>query len=210
MQAFDVLLTSLDSRGIRESHLRLMLQKIEKSFKENVQKNAKIGGCNEVSVKIEANESYPIPQRHAGSDSPSSTLHDLNSDTSETSSSFKIELGKSESEKKAALRRYHDFQKWMWKECYNSSILCAMKYGIKRCKPQVDICDMCFNPYFVEDSHCNSCHRTFPSDNGFNFSKHAFQCGGKLSKDICILEYSLPLRTRLLKVLLSCVEVSRW
>ncbi|XP_027339637.1 homeobox-DDT domain protein RLT1 [Abrus precatorius] len=211
-EAFDALLTSLDSRGIRESHLRLMLQKIENSFKENVRKKSaqcvKTASRGEVSIKNEPNEAYSIADRHDGPDSPSSTLHGLNPDTSETSSSFKIELGKSESEKKAALRRYQDFQKWLWKECYNSSILCAMKYGIKRCKPQVEICDICLNPYFVEDSHCNSCHRTFPSNNGFNFSKHAFQCRDKLFKDICFLEFSLPLRTRLLKVLLAFIEVS--
>lgn len=210
-EAFDALLTSLDSRGIRESHLRLMLQKIENSFKENVRNknaHAKNGSREEVSIKIEANETYTVPNHNSGSDSPSSTLHDLNTDTFETSSSFKIELGKTESEKKAALRRYQDFQKWLLKECYNSSVLCAMKYGIKRCKPQMDICDICLNPYFVEDSHCNSCHRTFPTNNGFNFSKHAFQCRDKLSKDNCILEYSHPLRTRLLKVLLAFMEVS--
>ncbi|KAL2341845.1 hypothetical protein Fmac_009785 [Flemingia macrophylla] len=211
-EAFDALLTSLDSRGIRESHLRLMLQKIEKSFKENVRKKntrcTKNGSRGEVSIKIEANETYSIPDHNAGSDSPSSTLHDLNSDTSDTSSSFKIELGKTESEKKSAFRRYQDFQKWLWKECYNSTVLCAMKYGKKRCKPQMDICDTCLNLYFVEDSHCNSCHRTFPSNNGFNFSKHAFQCRDRLSKDNFILEYALPLRTRLLKVLLACMEVS--
>ncbi|KAE9591707.1 hypothetical protein Lal_00039042 [Lupinus albus] len=185
-EVFDVLLKSLDSRGIRESHLRLLLKKIENSFKENVRRNT---NC----VKIEC---------------PSSTLHSLNSETSEISPSIKIELGKSEREKISALRRYQDFQKWMWKECYKSSILCAMKSGIKRCKPHVDICDICFNPYFVEDSHCNSCHQTFPANNGFNFSKHAFQCEQKLSKDVCISESPLPLRTRLLKFLLACIEVS--
>ncbi|KAE9594966.1 hypothetical protein Lal_00041140 [Lupinus albus] len=185
-EAFDILLTSLDSRGIRESHLRLMLKKIETSFKEDVRKNKQ---C----TKIEC---------------PSSTLYSLSSDTSEISPSFKIELGKNESEKIAALRRYQDFQKWMWKECYKSSILCAKKSGVQRCKPQVDICDICLNPCFVEDSHCNSCHCSFPANNGFNFSKHAFQCEDKLSKDICISESSLPLPTRLFKYLLACIEVS--
>ncbi|XP_057751041.1 homeobox-DDT domain protein RLT1-like isoform X2 [Arachis stenosperma] len=210
-EAFDALFNSLDLRGIRESHLRIMLQKIGSSFKENVRKNAQsanIGSRDETNIKNEADEAESSPDCHALSDSPSSTLCGLNSDTSETSSSFKIELGKSESEKKGALRRYQDFQKWMWKECYNSSILSAMKYGKMRCKPQVDICDICLNPYFFEDSHCNCCHRTFPSNNGFNFSKHIFQCGGKLSKDICILDCSLPLRTRLLKALLAFIEAS--
>lgn len=211
IQAFDALLNSLDSRGIRESHLRLMLLKIESSFKENVQKNAKcakIGNTDKTCVKNETDETDSSPDRHTRSDSPSSTLCGLSSDTSETSSSFRIELGKSESDKKAALRRYQDFQKWMWKECYNSSVLCAMKYGKKRCKPQVDICDTCLNFYCLEDSHCGYCHRTFPSNDGFNFSKHAIQCGDKLPKNICILESSLPLRTRLLKALLAFIEVS--
>ncbi|KAL2627394.1 hypothetical protein AAZV13_07G170700 [Glycine max] len=210
-EAFDVLLNSLDSRGIRESHLRLMLQKVEISFKENVRLNtqcSKIGSIGETCVKNEADETDSSPDRHTGSDSPSSTLCGLNSDTSETSSSFKIELGKSESDKKSALRRYQDFQKWMWKECYNSPILCAMKYGKKRCKPQVVICDICLNPYFFEDSHCSGCHQTFSSNSGFSFSKHAFQCGDKLSKNICILDSSLPLRTRLLKAMLAFIEVS--
>ncbi|KAF7803410.1 homeobox-DDT domain protein RLT1 [Senna tora] len=210
---FDSLLASLDSRGIRESHLRLMLQRIENSFKENVRRNAqctKIAMGGEISIKNEVDEVDFTPDRRAGSDSSSSSLCGLNSDnTLETSSSFKIELGKNESEKKIALRKYQDVQKWIWKECYNSSTLCAMKYGKKRCKPLVEICDMCLNPYFFEDSHCNSCHRTFAANNGFNFSKHAFQCREKFDfKDICILDSSLPLRTRLLKALLACIEAS--
>ncbi|KAK7319734.1 hypothetical protein RJT34_04459 [Clitoria ternatea] len=210
-EAFDALLDSLDSRGIRESHLCIMLQKIESSFKENVRQStlcAKTGSTGETCRKNEVDETDSSPDRHIGSDSPSSTLCGLNSDTSETSSSFKIELGKSESDQKSSLRRYQDFQKWMWKECYNSSILCAMKYGKKRCKPQVVICDTCLNPYLAEDSHCDCCHRTLPVNNGFNFSKHAFQCGDKLSTDICILDSYLPLRTRLLKALLAFIEAS--
>ncbi|XP_024637844.1 homeobox-DDT domain protein RLT1 isoform X7 [Medicago truncatula] len=210
-EAFDALLNSLDSRGIRESHLRLMLLKIENIFKENVQKNAKcakIGNTDEICVKNEAEETDSSPDHHTRSDSPSSTLCGLSSDTSETSASFTIELGKSESDKKASLRRYQDFQKWMWKECYNPSILCAMKYGKKRCKPQVDICDICLNLYCLEDSHCSYCHLTFPSNDGFDFSKHVIQCGDKSSKDISIFESPLPLRTRLLKALLAFIEVS--
>ncbi|XP_061344571.1 homeobox-DDT domain protein RLT1-like isoform X3 [Gastrolobium bilobum] len=202
-EAFNALLNSLDSRGMRESHLRLMLLKIENPFKENVRKNTL---SNKIGSRDEADETDSSPDLQTGTDTPSSTLCGLNSDVSETSSSFKIELGKSESEKKAALRRYQDFQKWMWKECYCSSILCAMKHGRKRGSPQVDICDICLNPYFFEDSHCNCCHRTFPSNNGFNFSKHAFQCGDKLSKDISNLDSSLPLRTRLFKALLAFIE----
>ncbi|KAD7117894.1 hypothetical protein E3N88_05162 [Mikania micrantha] len=39
-EAFDALLLSLDTRGTRESHLHIMLQKIELSFKENIRRNS--------------------------------------------------------------------------------------------------------------------------------------------------------------------------
>ncbi|XP_076957084.1 homeobox-DDT domain protein RLT1-like [Bidens hawaiensis] len=39
-EGFDALLSSLDTRGVRESHLYIMLQKIESSFKENVRRNS--------------------------------------------------------------------------------------------------------------------------------------------------------------------------
>ncbi|KAD3068752.1 hypothetical protein R6Q59_017222 [Mikania micrantha] len=39
-EAFDALLSSLDTRGVRESHLHIMLQKAEMMFKENIRKNS--------------------------------------------------------------------------------------------------------------------------------------------------------------------------
>ena len=142
-----MLLNSLDSRGIRESHLRLMLQKVEISFKENVRLNtqcSKIGSIGETCVKNEADETDSSPDRHTGSDSPSSTLCGLNSDTSETSSSFKIELGKSESDKKSALRRYQDIQQRFcqnqdhWKkqmqQIANNGYVCDLARGVRICR----------------------------------------------------------------------------
>lgn len=184
-----------------------MLQKIESSFKENVRKNAKFNKTSIKSVKNEADEVELVPEGRAGSVSSSSTLS--SDSTLEISSSFTIELGRSERDKKAALTRYQDVQKWIWKECYNSSTSYSMKYGQRRCKPLLEICDMCLNPYFYEDFHCNSCHHTFAANSGVNFSKHAFQCGEKRdSKGNCTWDSSLPLRIRLLKALLACIEVN--
>ncbi|XP_075664015.1 homeobox-DDT domain protein RLT1 isoform X2 [Castanea sativa] len=214
-EAFDALLISLDARGIRESHLRLMLQKIESSFKENVQRNmpsANVVGRSGTMVKNEADEMNSSPDCPAGFDSPSSTVCGLNSDMLETSSSFRIELGRNETEKKAALNRYQDFQKWTWKECFNSVTLCAMKYGKKRCSQLLGVCDFCLNCYLSEDSHCLSCHCSFgTSNNDFNFSEHAIQCEEKRKihmGSFQILDSSLPLGTRLLKSLLAFIEVS--
>ncbi|KAF8413823.1 hypothetical protein HHK36_001817 [Tetracentron sinense] len=216
LAAFDALLPTLDTRGIRESHLHSMLQKIETSFKDTVRRN--LGGINivgpsGVTVKPEAAEMASSPDCTAWVDSPSSSVCGVNSDTSEQLSSFRIELWRNKTEKVNALKRYHDFQNWMWKECFNPYTLCAMKYGKNRCTQLLSICDFCHDSYFTEDSHCPSCHRTFGTfDNNLNFSEeHVIQCEEKRKVDPCWKFYgsdSSPLRIRLLKALLALIEVS--
>ncbi|KAL5839479.1 hypothetical protein ACOSQ4_012087 [Xanthoceras sorbifolium] len=210
-EAFDALLTSLDTRGIRESHLRIMLQKIEKSFKENVRKNLQCAYSREKSgnTKNEATE-MDIDLDFANSDSPSSAVSGSNSDSMVTSSSFRIELGRNETEKKAALERYQDFQRWMWKECINSLSLCA-KNGKTRRTEMLAICDVCLDTHLSEDSHCPSCHKTFGAvDNGFKISEHVFQCEEKNmgQRDVHIFDSSFPLGIRLLKPLFAIIEAS--
>ncbi|XP_009352854.2 homeobox-DDT domain protein RLT1 [Pyrus x bretschneideri] len=213
--AFDALVTALDTRGIRESHLRLMLQKIEASFKENGRKNAHCpnnAGPSKNHVKNEAGEMDSSPDFPSRFDSPESTVCALNSDTTQSSSSFRIELDRSETEKRAALRRYQDFQKWMWKECFNSSTLGATKYGKERCRPLFDVCDVCLSCYYFEDSHCDTCHQTFDAFNrNFDFSEHVIQCKRKRTLepwDFHVPCTSVPLARRLLKALIALVEVS--
>ncbi|XP_057955168.1 homeobox-DDT domain protein RLT2 isoform X3 [Malania oleifera] len=215
-EGFDALLASLDTRGVRESHLHSMLQKIEISFKETVRRNLLRINVTRQSgdiVKSEASEMAPIHDCGVDMDSPSSTVCVSNSDMSEPSSSFRIELGRNEFEKNNSLNRYQDFEKWMWQECFNSSILCAMKYGKKRCMQLLGICDHCCDIYFPEDSHCPSCHKTYSTFNrNFNFSEHVSQCREKLKAghDRTLLgsESSLPLRIKLLKAHLALIEVS--
>ncbi|KAI5436451.1 hypothetical protein KIW84_022804 [Lathyrus oleraceus] len=55
---------------------------------------------------------------------------DLN--TSVASTSFTVQLGRNDVENKDVYMRYWDFEKWMRKECLNSSVSCAMKFGKKR------------------------------------------------------------------------------
>ncbi|XP_024031045.1 homeobox-DDT domain protein RLT1 isoform X2 [Morus notabilis] len=202
-EAFDALLMSLDTRGIRESHLRLMLQKIETSFR-SVQSSS-ITGRGLSIVKRETDETSP--DSRANFDSPGSTICGLNSDSDlvETSSSFRIELGRNETEKKAALRRYQDFQKWMLEECKNSSTLHAMKCGKMRCRQRLEICDFYLGLYSLEDSHCFSCHQTF-SNSGNDLSRHAIQCKERSKSDF--VDTSFPFGMRLLKALLALIEVS--
>ncbi|KAJ6677600.1 HOMEOBOX-DDT DOMAIN PROTEIN RLT2 [Salix viminalis] len=130
---------------------------------------------------------------------------------SETSTSFTIELGRNEIEKNHTLKRLQDFEKWMWKECFKSPVLCAMKYEKKRCTQLLGVCDYCHDTYFFEDSHCPSCHKTLEaSQTGLNFSEHVAYCERKLKMDpdsaLCSL--SFPPRIRLLKLLLALIEVS--
>ncbi|XVF27588.1 hypothetical protein REPUB_Repub14bG0121400 [Reevesia pubescens] len=213
-EAFDALLSSLDARGIRESHLRIMLQKIETSFKENVCRNlqcARAMGRSGSSTENEASEIYSSPEFPAF-DSPSSAICGLNSDASETLPSFKIHLGRNENKKRSALKRYQDFQRWMWKECYNPSTLSAMKYGKKRCVQLLAVCDACLGSYIPEEMHCGYCHQTFGSiNNSFNFSQHEIRCKENMkldTKDACTLDFSLPMGISLLRSLCALVEVS--
>lgn len=214
MQTFDALLSSLDVRGLRESHLHSMLQKVETCFKETVKRSlarSNICSQSEDFVKTEVSEIDPRPICSIETDSPNSSVCISNSE-SESSSSFVIELGRNESEKNNAFKRYQEFQKWMWKESLNASTLCAMKYGKKRSMPLLGICDHCHGAYFFEDNHCTSCHNTYGYfNNSVNFSEHVAQCEQKLKVDPAWSLHGLdpsPLRIRLLKVLLALVEAS--
>ncbi|XP_034701923.1 homeobox-DDT domain protein RLT2 isoform X4 [Vitis riparia] len=213
-EGFDALVASLDARGVREAHLQSMLQRIEISFKETVRRNLQLSSIGRQSggaVKTEDSEMARPTGCSVDIDSPSSTLCVSNSDATEPSASFSIELGRNDAEKFDALNRYQDFEKWMWKECINPSTLCALKYGKKRCTQLLGICDHCHDLHFFEDNHCPSCHRTYsPLDS--NYSEHVSQCEEKHKVD---LEWgfssssdSSPLRIKLLKAHLALIEVS--
>ncbi|KAG4143719.1 hypothetical protein ERO13_D06G209500v2 [Gossypium hirsutum] len=213
-EAFDALLASLDARGIRESHLRIMLRKIESSFKENVRRNlhsARAMGRSGNSEN-EASEIDSGPDFTGSFDSPRSGICGLNSDASGTLPCFKIQLGRNENERKSAMERYQDFQRWMWNECYNSSIWCAMKYEKKRCTQLLAVCDTCLGSHMPEDVHCSYCHQTFRAfNNNFNFYDHEIRCkeNRKLdNKDKHTLDSSLPMGINLLKSSCALVEVS--
>ncbi|TYH14739.1 hypothetical protein ES288_A06G244600v1 [Gossypium darwinii] len=214
-EAFDALLASLDARGIRESHLRIMLRKIESSFKENVRRNlhsARAMGRSGNSSENEASEIDSGPDFSGSFDSPRNGICGLNSDASETLPCFKIQLGRNENERKSAMKRYQDFQRWMWNECYNSSTLCAMKYEKKRCTQLLAVCDTCLGSHMPEDVHCSYCHQTFRAfNNNFNFYDHEIRCkeNRKLdNKDKHTLDSSLPMGINLLKSFCALVEVS--
>lgn len=213
LQGFNSLLTSLDVRGVRESHLHALLQKVEPLFKESVRMKRFDTGMDErngISMKDEASEIPFERESSGGTDSPSSTVCASNSDMSEPSSSFKIESGRNNHEVKNALKRYRNFEDWMWQECFSSSVLCATKYGKKRCVELVRGCDSCRELYFFEDNHCPTCHTTYTAfDNSFDFSEHIAQCQeskSNLEWNLQRQEYSPP-RIRLIKTLLALVEV---
>uniref|UniRef100_A0A7N0U4U5 Homeobox-DDT domain protein RLT1 n=1 Tax=Kalanchoe fedtschenkoi TaxID=63787 RepID=A0A7N0U4U5_KALFE len=204
-QDFDTLVASLDARGTREAHLYSMLQKVQTSFKGNI--NWKLHPDVGNLLKLECRES----NSHPDADGPSSGVCLSNSDL-ETSSSFAIELGKNEDERSNALTRYQDFQKWVWSECFSSSNFCALRHGGKRATQLLGICEKCYDSYFFEDKHCPFCHGTFRySDCSLGFADHVAQCEHNLQMEPYEIVYpsvSLPLRARLLKVMLALVEVS--
>lgn len=190
-----------------------MLRKIEISFKKAVRKkmlHANMVRQSQDTAKTAAAEMTPHTDCSIGIDSPSSTLCLADSDMSE-SSSFLIELGRNKNEKNAAFKRYQDLERWIWKECFGSSMLFATKHGKKRCKQLLDACDSCHGIYSLEENHC-PCHRTFStSESGTSFSELVTQCEEKANLDQhWILQGSLafPPRIRLLKVVLALIEVT--
>ncbi|KAJ4976460.1 hypothetical protein NE237_001566 [Protea cynaroides] len=213
-EAFDALLASLDTRGIRESHLHSMLQKIETSFRETVRKNlCQTSNPRGITVKTESAEMASSQECTAdGTDSPSSMVCGSTADALEGALSFKVELGGNEAEKANAYKRYLDFEKWAWKESFNPYVLCAMKYGKKRCSEMLGVCDVCHDTYSSEDNHCSCCHATFRAEDDFSFSEHVVQCeeNQKLDPNWTFhgSNASLPMRFRLLKAMLAVIEVS--
>ncbi|XP_019194149.1 PREDICTED: homeobox-DDT domain protein RLT2 [Ipomoea nil] len=198
-KGFDALLASLDVRGIRESHLHLMLQRIEVTFKETARRNM-LQMMNSVAdvendVKKEALEK-------------TSTL-DKDPNSPPCISSFMIGVGRNIVEKSDALRRYVDFEKWMWEECLDSKFLCATKEGKIRRRNLLRVCDRCYVLYF-EENHCPFCHTTYAKN--LKFSEHLTRCKEKLKDEYLspfrALYSSPPIRIRLLKAQLASLEVS--
>ncbi|PIN06555.1 Transcription factor PHOX2/ARIX, contains HOX domain [Handroanthus impetiginosus] len=201
-EAFDALLTSLDTRGTRESHLHIMLQKIEGCFKECVKRNRLSPNILGHNRKKGGQEAVEGSSSFANVESPSSAICSTNSDISEPSLSFRVDIGRNEIEKKNSLKRYEDFQTWMWKECFNSSIVCAIAYGKKRCLPLLEICNTCHATYDAKKDICPSCHRIPGKVGGKGFFPEQFN-----GEDIMMADSS-PLRIRSIKAILALLEAA--
>lgn len=203
-------MTSLDTRGIRESHLYIMLQKIEGPFRELAKRDllgTDVVCRNEKKTRDEVAELSSSPGSNVDTESPSSTVCGASSDILEPSSSFKIELGGNGKERENALMRYQDLQIWTWKESFNASVLRAMNYGKKQCTPLLGVCNTCLDSYMIEDGFCPSCHTaTDPEDRESFLDQNFFE--EKLRNGPENFIASNPLRIRMMKALLSCLEAS--
>ncbi|GER43158.1 homeodomain-like transcriptional regulator [Striga asiatica] len=184
-EGFDALLSSLDVRGIREYHLHSMLQNIEGSFKE--------------SARINLLRSNSI--LHSGEDFTKEVKHRMD---------LYFELENNINKENWVMARHKDFN-WLWKECFDSNISGALKFGTVRRERLLEICTSCHGLFSWEDIHCPSCHRTYKtSDIHFSFAEHVSQCERKMSEGIIkgvSLDLSLPPRVKLLKAQLAFIEV---
>lgn len=212
-EGFNSLSASLDVRGIRESYLHFMLQRIESSFKESVRRNAIcIGGkrSGEDKVKRQTLELAHGADAPIDIDSPSSSVCGVDPEALETSTSFEIELGRNRYEKDGALKRYQEFENWIWKECLSPLVLCARKYGKERFVPLLTACDQCHEIYFMDCDDCPSCYwNSTTSKSNIYFSESVAPSEHKLhmlSDPTKYTSLSAPVKIRLLKVLLALTE----
>ncbi|KAF0917404.1 hypothetical protein E2562_017855 [Oryza meyeriana var. granulata] len=211
-EAFDSLVASLDTRGSREAQLHSMLQRIEPTFKEAIKrkKSAAVEQSAGRYLKNGATEMIRASYRSEFG-SPSSSLSGVTSDSATAySDSFKIELGRNDVEKAVISKRADGFIRWMWRECNDRKLTCAMEYGNKRCSELMHSCNYCYQIYLAEERHCSSCHKIFKSIH--NFSDHASQCEEKRRTDhnwkMQTADHSVPIGMRLLKLQLSTIEAS--
>lgn len=179
-----------------------MLQKIEVSFKECVQRNQLFHNNLDYNRNKGVQEVAEGTLGLAGEsiESPSSAVCNSNSDILEPSFSFRIDVGRSGIEKKNILKRYEDLQTWMWKECLNSSIVRALAYGKQRCLPLLALCDICLAIYDAKEDICPSCHPIHSkvgAEGSFNSEKDGTDG----------IDSSSPLRIRLIKAIVASLEV---
>ncbi|KAG8364736.1 hypothetical protein BUALT_Bualt18G0029700 [Buddleja alternifolia] len=212
-EGFDALLSSLDIRGIRESHLHSMLRKIEASFKGTAKRNllCRISGEHVYSeVNKEVPELRPTHDCYANTDSPKSIIYESHSNSPQPSISFAIELDKIGTEQNDLMNSYKDFEKWMWEECFDSNLLVALKCGRQRCELLLEICSCCHSLFSREDRHCRSCYMTYSTyEKSFNILEHVSEFKRKVNEvfDRGFFNLSLPPRVRLLKAQLAIIEV---
>ena len=191
-------MSSLDTRGARESHLHVMLQKIETSFKENIRRKSDRSGR------------FPRIEAGPNDGSPNSMVCVSGSDSMDPSPSFHIELGRNELEKRNTMKRYRDLETWMWKECLYSSNLSAMVHGKQRCSPVRGVCDFCHESYCFERDVCPRCCRPFSTfGDRLSYPEPEMQVNVRKIDDRCDWDITHPLRIRLIKSLLTFLEVNR-
>lgn len=200
-------MSSLDTRGIRESNLHSMLQRIEPTFK---QANKIWREAISESVKTDLGQGIDSsPNLSNYLDSPRSSMLSSSSDAmdaAQVSDSFKIQIGRTSSERLDISKRYGGFVKWLWAECYNARVLCAVQYGKKRCSELLQACEICYRTYLAADNHCPSCHEDFKSY--INFSEHLLECEEKMRvPKIKEVPNKTTIGMELLKAQLAFVEV---
>ncbi|XP_047946305.1 homeobox-DDT domain protein RLT2 isoform X1 [Salvia hispanica] len=195
-EGFDALLSSLDVRGTRESHLHSVLQNIGPTFKETARKNSSLLSARHSRVdagkEVKLDLSFPKGLAHV-SCSP------------EQSTPLAANLVNNGAEENDINQRYKDFE-WIWKECFASNVFSALKHSTLWRRQLLEICNRCRILYSWEENHCPFCHVTCCTSNDTSdFAEHVAKC----RKNVDVLfDLSLPPRIVLLKVQLATIEAS--
>ena len=149
-------------------------------------------------------------------ESPASSSSGLENDAPENIGAIAVELGRTCSEKKRALDRYKEGEKWIWMDCLTGgSAPKAKRLGQKRDVRLLVSCDVCHDFYIVKDKHCQCCHATFESSSPrvhFRFVEHTRECEEKRRRGdpnwkLRGATASMPSRLQLLKAELLTIEV---
>ncbi|XP_042007144.1 homeobox-DDT domain protein RLT2-like [Salvia splendens] len=197
-EGFDALLSSLDVRGTRESHLHSILQNIGPTFKETARKNS----SSSLSVRHERVD--VTKEVKLDLSSPKGLAHV--SCSPEQSTPLAANLVNNGAEENDINQRYNKDFEWIWKECFASNVFSALKHSTLWRRQLLEICNCCRILYSWEENHCPFCHMTYrTSSDTSDFAEHVDKCR---KNDNSLFELSLPPRIILLKVQLATIEAS--
>ncbi|MQL83362.1 hypothetical protein Taro_015854, partial [Colocasia esculenta] len=162
-QALSALLSVLDGRGVRESHLLSSLKKREaylcqmmSDFLATEIGNDRRKPCQPSETDISTGDSSS-PLSDVDNNLVSETI-----DNSLDSGAVVLELGKNMEEKKQKWDRLQLFDKWVWTSFYHN--LNAVKLGRKSFLDMLVRCETCHDLYWRDEKHCRICHTTFELD----------------------------------------------
>ncbi|KAJ7521596.1 hypothetical protein O6H91_19G060800 [Diphasiastrum complanatum] len=230
-EAFDSLMSSLDTRGIREFHLHTVLKKLKGTLRQGMRSsssNTQPTPFSRSIIKSKGAAMQALLSEHGKcsidsrlmtvtkmDDSPPSGISGPGNDMLDSPGAIQVELSHTAGEKQRALDRHRDMERWLWIQCFRAdSSVRAIRFGERREADLLNSCDTCHDLYWQKEKHCPCCHITADIyKREKKFRQHVRECEEQMRrKDLGWKMHGptkvLPPRTQLLMKILLSIEAA--